>query len=175
MRCICYQESKYWKTTEIHILRAISNYQSFSLHTDTCLHETDYNVEFALAMNQDVFAIKKANTKPKTTEIYVLSAASKYKSFSLEIGTCLNETDDNFEFLLATNGDLFAIKKSDTKTETTEIYVLSAASKYKSFSLETVTCLNETNDDWDFALARDRDLVAIKKPILIQKAQKFIF
>ncbi len=41
-------------------------------------------------------------------------------------------------------GDLFAIKKSATGSNKTEVHVLSAASGYKAFSLQTATGLHET-------------------------------
>ena len=149
-------------TTEIHVLSAASGYQQFSLQTGTALHPTDHTFEFCVAVNGDVFAIKKSDTGSGTTEIHVLSAASGYQQFSLQTGTALHPTDHTFAFCLAANGDVFAIKKSGTGSGATEIHVLSAASGYQQFSLQSGTALHQTDATWAFAVAANRDLVAIK-------------
>jgi len=150
-------------STEIHRLAASGNYQQFPPQTGTALHETDSTWAFALADNGDVFAIKKSATGSNSTEIHVLSAANNYQSFSLQTGTALHETDANFEFTLAPNRDLYAIKKRGTGTNSTEVHVLSASSNYQSFSLQTGTALHETNGTFNFALANSCDLYAFKK------------
>jgi hypothetical protein len=140
-----------------------TKYQSFILHTGTALEVAPDDFAFALAPNRDLFIIKKRNTATKTTEIHVLSASSGYKQFSLQTGTALEVAPDDFDFALASNLDLFAIKKRNTATKTTEIHVLSAALGYKQFSLQTGTALEVAPDDFDFALAPNRDLFIIKK------------
>jgi hypothetical protein len=96
----------------------------FLLQTGTALHEANGTVTFILASNNDLFAIKKSNTGTHTTEVHVLSAASGYQQFILQTGTVLHETDATFDFLLAPNRDLFAIKKSNTGTHTTEVHIV---------------------------------------------------
>lgn len=150
-------------STEVHGLAASSGYKSFSLHTGTPLEETDARFSFAAAPNGDLFAIKRAGTGTHSTELHVLTAASNYKSFSLHTGTPLEETPEGFAFAVASNGDLFAIKKRDTGTGRTEIHVLSAASGYQSFSLHTGTGLHETDDNFEFFVNGARDVVAVKK------------
>ncbi|GAA0512014.1 hypothetical protein Ade02nite_44260 [Paractinoplanes deccanensis] len=54
----------------------------------------------------------------------MLSAAIDYKEFVLQTGTALHETDDTFEFEVAANRDVFAVKKSNTASTTTEVHVL---------------------------------------------------
>jgi hypothetical protein len=114
-----------------------------------------------MAANGDVFAIKKNGTGSGTAEIHVLSAASGYQQFSLQTGTLLHPTDDTFTFGVAANRDLLAIKKSGTGTGSTEIHVLSAASGYQQFSLQTGTVLHETDATWAFAVAMNWDVFAI--------------
>jgi hypothetical protein len=150
-------------STEVHVLSAASTFQQFVLQTGTALHETGADFQFLVAANRDLFAIKKSGTGTNSTEVHVLSAASGYHSFSLQTGTALHETGANFEFALAPNRDLFAIKKSSTGTRTTEVHVLSAASGYRQFVLQTGTALHETGATFEFALAGNRDLFAIKK------------
>jgi hypothetical protein len=150
-------------STEIHVLSAASNYQQFVLQTGTCLHETDGTFAFALADNRDVFAIKKSGTGSNSTEVHVLSAAGNYQAYALQTGTCLHETDSTFAFALANNRDVFAIKKSGTGSNSTEVHVLSAAGNYQAYALQTGTCLHETDSTFAFALANNRDVFAIKK------------
>lgn len=150
-------------TTELHALSAASNYSEFVLHTATALHETYENFEFELADNGDLFAIAKNGTGSRTTEVHVLSAESGYQEFSLHTATALHETGSNFKFLLAPNRDLLALAKSGTNTGSTEVHTLSADSNYKDFSLHTGSALHVTDDEFDFVLASNRDVVALAK------------
>ncbi|GEM_PF-3126001 len=150
-------------TTEVHVLSASSNYQQFSLHTATALHETDATSSFALAPNNDLFVIRKSDTGTHSTEVHVLSASSNYQQFILQTGTALHETDITFEFAIDQNRDLFAIKKSGTESCTTEVHVLSASSNYQHFSVHTGTALHETDHAFAFAITHARELFAIKK------------
>ena len=47
---------------------------------------------------------------------------SAYSRFRLQTGTALHETGDNFAFAVLPNGDVVAIKKSQTGSNSTEIY-----------------------------------------------------
>ena len=136
---------------------------NFSLQTRTALHETGNNFAFSVLPNADLVAIKKSKTGSNSTEIHILSAASGYKSFRLQTGTALHETGNNFAFSVLPNADLVAIKKSKTGSNSTEIHILSAASGYKSFRLQTGTALHETGNNFTFSVLPNADLVAIKK------------
>ena len=129
----------------------------------TPLHQTDQTFAFAMGPNGDLFAIKKSNTGTKSTEIHVISAASGYQKFTLQTGTALHETDGSFDFAVADNGDVFAIKKSGTGSGKTEVHVLTAASKYQKFGLQTGTVLHNTDDSFAFGIGPNRDLYAIKR------------
>lgn len=131
--------------------------------TGTPLHQTDETFAFAMGPNGDLFAIKKSNTGTKSTEIHVLSAASGYQRFGLETGTALHETDASFDFAVAGNGDLFAIKKWGTGSGKTEVHVLTAASNYQKFGLQTGTALHVTDNNFAFGIGPNRDLYAIKR------------
>jgi hypothetical protein len=138
------------------------NGTGFLLQVGTALPEGG-NFVFRLATNGDLFAIKKSGTGSGKTEVHVLSAASNYKTFILQTATSLGETGATADFVLAENRDLFAIQKSGTGTRSTEVHILSAASNYKSFVLQTGTALGETGATTEFALAANRDLFAIMK------------
>jgi hypothetical protein len=110
--------------TEVHILSAASGYSQFSWHGVTPLPETGYNFAFSTLPNRDLMAIKKSATGTGSTEVHILSAASGYSQFSLHTTSALHETGDNFNFNILSNGDLMAIKKSNTATGKTEVHVL---------------------------------------------------
>jgi hypothetical protein len=112
--------------------------------------------------NNDLFVIKKRDTASKTTEVHVLSAAAGYRSWSLHSTTAIHETNEDFVFLLATNRDIYVVKRSNTGSQSTEVHVLSAASAYKRFSLSTGTAMHETDATYTFALAANLDIIIIK-------------
>jgi hypothetical protein len=127
------------RQSEVHILSAAKNYQKFKWQTETALYETYDSFQFLVkagrTVNPDITAIKKWNTGSHRTEIHTLAEAGKlkYNTFSLQTATALPETDNTFEFLMASNGDLFAIKKKNTASHFTEIYILTKSSNYKKF------------------------------------------
>jgi uncharacterized protein YvpB len=90
-------------------------------------------------------------------------AASNYRNFQLKTGTALEQTGDNWNFGVLPNGDLVGIKKSGTGSGKTEVHILTAASNYRSFRLQTGTALHETGDNFAFSVLPNGDLVAIKK------------
>ncbi len=150
------------KSTEVHVLSAASSYQEFILQTGTALHYTDANWAFAVAANRDLIMIKKQGAG-NSTEVHVLSADSSYRQFSLQAGTRLHPTDDNWAFAVADNRDVFGIKKQGGGTGTTEVHVLSAGSTYRAFGLQTGTGLHSTGSNFVFAVTRERDLFVVKK------------
>ena len=150
--------------TELHILNADANYQQFRWQSGINLHETGQNFQFAVAHNRDLFAIKKSQTGSNSTEVHILTACSGYQTYRLQTGTALHETDHTFQFLLASNNDLYCIKKLNTGSNTTEVHVLSASSNYQSFVLQTGTCLLETDLSWDFiGVGWNNDVYAIRR------------
>ncbi|HYX39450.1 MAG TPA: FG-GAP-like repeat-containing protein [Oligoflexus sp.] len=166
------------QSTEVHVLSGASNYRSFVLNTGTGLHETGENVEFKLTDwdgdgRSDVAAMIKNSTGTSSTEVHILSWASNYRSFILQTGTALHMTDANWEFGFADwnrdgKSDLFAMKKDGTGTGTTEVHVLSGATNFKNFILQTGTALHKTDrmfdlevGDWN--LDGRPDIVAVAK------------
>lgn len=159
-------------STEIHVLSGATHFQSFLLHTSTGLHETNDSFQFLLTQNRDVVAIKKSGTGTNSTEVHRLSRASKFQSFTLQTGTLLHETDATFQFLMADwnrdgTDDLISIKKSGTGTKSTEVHILSGASNFQSYLLQTGTPLGETDQSTKFLLTDWNgdgrpDLVAIR-------------
>jgi autotransporter-associated beta strand protein len=118
-------------STEVHVLSGESNFQTFILQTGTALHETDSTWDFAMddwdgGGKLDLVGIKKSGTGTGSTEVHILSGESNYQSFEVQVGTPLHETGSNFAFDMV-GGDLWAIKKSATGTNSTELHVYSGA------------------------------------------------
>jgi hypothetical protein len=127
------------------------------------LHKTDADDwRFAVAPNRDLVVIKMQGQS--STEVHILSAASNYQQFSLQTGTALHKTNGSaWDFALAPNRDVLAIKKQGGETVSTEVHVLSAASSYQQLALQTGTVLHPTQENWAFAVTPERNLFGIKK------------
>ncbi|SPJ91069.1 related to beta transducin-like protein [Fusarium torulosum] len=149
---------------EVNILSGASRFRKFIRQTGTGLHETPAaQYDFALAdwdgdKTLDLVVIKKSGTETKTTEVCILSGASNFQNIILQTGTALHETDDTWAFTMGNwnagrRPDLFAIKKSNTGTNSTEVHILSGASGFQKFILQTGTPFHETNAGFDFAVA----------------------
>jgi hypothetical protein len=170
---------------EVNVLYGTHNYQNLLLRIATPdftpLREnwTD-QLDFALADwngdgTLDLIVIKKFHTGTNRTEVHILSGASQFQKILLQTGTALEETDDTWTFGMGRWGstgdnkpDLFAIRKSNTGTKTTEVHVLCGDKNFQSFILQTGTGLPETDSKFDFMVTDwngdgRADLVAIKK------------
>lgn len=143
--------------------RGPSTYMSWRSQAGSVIPQTDANFEFEVASNGDLFVIKKNATRSGLTEVQIVTASSGYKSFGLQTATAFGQNTNKVDWMVGPNRDLYAIVKFATGTRSTEVHVLSAASGYRSYTLQTGTGLHETNDDWEFELANNRDLFAIKK------------
>ncbi len=154
------------KTTEVHILNGANHFQTFLLHTATALGTTgtDNSVVFGVADyngdgHPDLWAIAKANTGSKTTEVHILNGTN-FQSFLLHATTALPQTgtDSSWNFSLGDyNGDghpdLWAIAKANTGSKTTEVHILNGTN-FQSFLLHATTALPQTGTDssWNFSL-----------------------
>lgn len=148
--------------TEVHIMDAANNYQSWVAQTATVLHETDNTWDFVAGdYNRDgvtdILGIKKSGTGSGKTEIHIMNGATNYTTWMLQTGTALEQTGDNFNFLVGDYNrdgtlDLFCIKKSDTGSRTTEVHVLDGANNFQSFVLQTKSALEETPNSWGFLM-----------------------
>jgi hypothetical protein len=155
-------------TTEVHILNGANHFQTFLLHTATALGTTgtDNSVVFGVADyngdgHPDLWAIAKANTGSKTTEVHILNGTN-FQSFLLHTTTALGTTgtDNSVVFGVGDyNGDghpdLWAIAKANTGSKTTEVHILNGAANFQTWLLHATTALGTTGSDgsWNFSLA----------------------
>ncbi len=145
------------------ILMFVSLVQAQIGQQGTAFPESGKNYVYLLSANNDLYGIKKNATGTKSTEVHILASSGGYKTFKLQTGTPLEETNDNYDFLLAPNNDLVAIKKFGTGTRKTEVHILSASSNYQQFILQTGTALPETNNDHRFLMDAERNLYVINR------------
>ncbi|KAH7395038.1 heterokaryon incompatibility protein-domain-containing protein [Phaeosphaeria sp. MPI-PUGE-AT-0046c] len=168
---------------ELNILYGGSNYQSFVLRVATpnftpLRKDWSDQLDFILTDwngdgTQDLVVIKKHYTGSSSTEVHIFSGASRFQGIMLQVGTALEETDNTWTFgmgrwLGGEKPDLYAIKKSNTGTRTTEVRVLSGDMNFQQIILKTDTGLHETGPEFDFVVADWNgdglpDLVAVKK------------
>ena len=127
------------------------------------LYPVDATFTLLVGPRDDLYAVKFARTGSRKVEVHVLTAISQYQTFSRHIATALPEVDATFDFALAPNGDLLAIKRSATGTRRTEIHMLTAASNYQRFGLQIGTALHETDANYAFGVTPARDLVVVKR------------
>lgn len=121
----------------------------------------------------DIVAIKKSGTGTAKTEVHIMNRASNYKSWLLQTGTVLHETDAKWDFVAGdcnrdSATDILSIKKSETGSGQTEVHIMDAASNYGTWIIQTATALHQTDNTWDFVAGdynRDgvTDLIGLKK------------
>ena len=156
------------KTTEVHVLSASSNYQSFILQTCTKLPETNLSWDFiGVGGNKDVYAISRSNTTTDTTRLYVLNHASHYNTISVHHIQCLPKTDHKFAFTLGRNSNLFVIQKTGTISGKTHVQVLTASSQYQDSPSQYITKLPDTDSTCEYFCTSDEGNVTGHGPDLI--------
>eukprot|EP00434_Breviolum_minutum_P044728 symbB.v1.2.039990.t2/scaffold6920.1/size14603/2 len=125
-------------TTEIHKLTGGSSFKHFSLQKGTLLPETDYSWSFGVKFDGTLAAISR--NEPQTVVRFVdPSAYSKWQY----MGVILHENTNTWDFYVKPNGDIVGCKLKNTGTGSAEIHVVSAASGFSQFSLQTGTGLPE--------------------------------
>jgi hypothetical protein len=159
---------KKWATgsgkTEVHILSAASNYQTYTTQIPTAQHMLDSNWDVEGDADGNLYMIRKWGGASGKTEVHTLSAASNYQSFTAHAPTALGYTDSTWDFEVGANGDVFGIRKSGTNSGTTEIHVLSKSSSYGGFLFQTPTALHETGDEFRFVVDyTTNDVWAVKR------------
>ncbi len=164
--------------TELSVLSGEGEFANIFNQLPTGFHPTEDNFQFLLSDwdldgYTDLFGIKKQFTGAGKTEVHILSGATGYSKFVFQTATGLHETDGQWKFALADwdgdrRPDLFCIRRSGGASGRVEVHVLSAASNYQKFILNTPTAFQYAGDNFDFHIAdwdgdARPDLIAIKK------------
>lgn len=146
--------------TEVHILTAESQYQTFATHAVSGLDPTDQNWQFAMAPNRDLVGIFQKGASNKT-EIHILSASSNYSEFSLHQATACPVSGAECDFSVDGDRNLVICKKWNTGTSSTEVHILTASSNYQTYEIQTGTALPETDCSRTFLASQDQDVYAV--------------
>ncbi|MCJ1396806.1 hypothetical protein MMC18_009698 [Xylographa bjoerkii] len=151
-------------TVEVHVASEASGYQQRVLETGTTFG-LEYDGVWTMADTTgdgklDLIFIKIANTPSGRVEVHIASGASNYQSRILETATTfVNETDGTWLLVPWAQKrqpggptlpqDLVFIKTANTGTNTVEVHVASAASKFQTRVFEQgTTFAPETDGTW---------------------------
>jgi hypothetical protein len=171
--------------TEVHIFDGATSYTTALVHASSPLYEItwccgsnrfevmDWNNDGYL----DVVFIATGATGTGSTEFHVLDGSTNFSNWMLHTGSAIQDDFGNFDYKFADwnrDGwiDAFAIKKSLTGSNSTEVHILDGGTGFQTFLYQTGTLLHETGSEFDFSLAdltldggtdNELDLVAIKK------------
>ena len=169
---------------DIATLKALyAPYQRFILQSGVPILQNDAAANYSFACgafnadrNVDLFCLKKSNTGTGKLEVHVLNGAANFQNFLLQTGTPITAADAaaNYSFAVGDlnrdgRPDLFCLKKSNTGTGKLEVHVLSGATNYQSFLLQTgtpITAADAANFAFvvgDFNGDGIADLICVKK------------
>lgn len=109
----------------------------------------------------DLWVIKKSNTASNKVEIHVLSGADKFQKFILQVATDLALSGNDYDYGVGDYDrdnilDLYAIKRKNAASGTTEVHVLNGATKFKFYLVQTATPLSLAMNDFVFSV-KDMD------------------
>jgi Glycosyl hydrolase catalytic core len=152
--------------TEVHLVNAASNYQTFLFQGATGLGETNasqWRFGFADVNHDgrpDLLAIAMNGTGSKSTEVHVLNGADGFTSFLGHNITPLGETQTSqwqFGFGDVNRDgfvDILAIALNGTGSHRIEVHVLSGATSYTTYLTHAISPLGEvTASQWQFSAA----------------------
>ncbi len=119
-----------------------------------------YNYDANGDRHTDLVAIKTRNTGTRSTEIHVIDGKSNFTKFLIQTGTALHETGSNWDFAPGHTRrggkfgmQLYAIKKSRTSSNSTEIHVLSQNYHFfKRWIHQNGSVMPETNRSYSFRI-----------------------
>jgi hypothetical protein len=151
--------------TEVHVLEAATNYETFRLEVPTHFEETtasqwqfsfaDYNRDGI----PDLIGVLMNGTGSKKTEVHILNGASNYSKSLLDIATPLEETTSSqWQFTVGDYNrdgipDLIGVLMNGTGSKKTEVHILNGATNYSTSLLDVATGLEETSSSqWQFTV-----------------------
>ncbi len=164
---------------EVHALSGASTFQNFASQIATPIlagvakgtqfEFVDWNRDGVL----DLAMILQEGTGSGKVEVHILSGASNFQTYLFHVATALHTGADKFQIRFADwdgdqKSDLVAISQTQTATGKLEVHILSGASSFSQFVVQTATALSQSAaDQGDFQVAdwnRDGtpDLVFLK-------------
>jgi hypothetical protein len=151
---------------EVHILDGATNYSTYVAHYSTILPAVDGGLAWTFDVADynrdgipDLFVFKKVGGNTGRTEVHIYNGADGFQTALGHFPMPMPPTgsDDAWEYHAADfDGDdipdVFAIAKQNGST--TEVHVVTAASNYATYTLETPTALHTTGTDsrWVFGV-----------------------
>ncbi|MFG1604941.1 FG-GAP repeat domain-containing protein [Actinoplanes sp. NPDC049265] len=156
--------------TEVNVIDGASSFQRYLLQTATVLAATDKRYDFAVGdWNTDGRLDLVVVERSARTNVRIIDGSSNFQHFLLETPTALGAADDTYAFSVAdwnTDGrlDLVAVHRS----RKTELRVLSGATTFQRYLLQSGTALGATDDKYAFATTDWNDdgrpdLLAVRK------------
>jgi FG-GAP-like repeat/PQQ enzyme repeat len=164
--------------TEVQILSGASAYQTSIVHVATAMGPTDSTYQFQFVDWDgdgipDLAMIKTSNTASGNTEIHILSGASGFQTYILNVATAFGSFTANANFYLFDwdhdgKPDLALVLGGNTGSGNKEVHILSAASGFQQYLAHAVTALTGNDGPFQFQFTDFngdgvRDLIAIKQ------------
>jgi hypothetical protein len=101
----------------------------------------------------ELYAVSKNNTGTGNTEVFLVNSGEWFQTL-LQMGTILPMTgpDNSWAFEMGDFNhdgipDLYAIRKSGSESDATEVHILNGADKFRTYLLNAVTPLGQTGTD----------------------------
>ena len=148
------------KKIDLHIIG--NNYSKIIKNYKTSL-QSKFNWYFVLSKNEDLYCIKR---KQKKVYILILSKKHNYKKVVLRKKTKLRYSNSTiYDFCIDSVNNLVCIKKGNrSKSNNTEIYILTRKSKYVNFLFKVSLKIPISNHNWSFFVNKnDNNLISILK------------
>ena len=125
--------------------------------------QSKFNWHFVLSKSEDLYCIKR---KQKKVLIFILSKKHNYKRVVFRKKTKLRYDNNTiYDFCIDSSNNLVCVKKGDrSKSNKTEIYILTRKSNYNNFLFKTKLKIPISNHNWSFFVNKnDNNLVSILK------------
>lgn len=161
---------------EVHVASAASGFKNRIIE-NASVFTSENNGTWTVAdydgdKKPDLVYIKTRNTASGKVEVHVASASSYFQTFLIQTPTAFS-TEDNGTWTVAdydgdNKPDLVYIKTRKTDSKKVELHVLSAASNFQTFLIQTPTVFTpEDNGTWTVG-----DYDGDKKPELVYVKSK---
>jgi YD repeat-containing protein len=155
------------RSTEVHVLNGADGFQTFLQQTgtivptlpraSTAFYLKDWDGDNVL----DLIGLNRGVTGTGKLEIHIASGATQFKTWLFERGTAIPSADagspawdyDVADWDKDGKLDIVGIKKNGTGTQKTEVHIVSGASEFQTFVVQTGTAFGQVpNEQWTFGM-----------------------